>query len=513
VDTVESDVTMEREVDNKALSKLSVKRSNNVEAFLKLAYQFGNQIDALHGILTNETARLKLLEFLREDYYYGAAEYFEEAQGFLEYETGIVTNQTVSQRLGIKQVTGNKHSASNATSLVTAGATGGNDKNTMSVSIKKRTQADQDTIRSGWTEEQRVRYKEVIIEISTVAFKRFLKSKMYTNFRSYEKGALSSLRAKTSILSTKESMFGNMFGATSSNRQPYTGRSNGTESTNTGTVVHSIDGSSSRPANTNSSKKSLSSSRKLFSMFSGKNKPDKAAPKLNAKMKSFTERAFAQVEVNSDERVLLCSSTWLALLVSGIESCPIGFCIISANSYTHVHSGKSMQSHSNLMSHSNLHLVAHNNTDFKISAVNGMFEYVFGRDRKDLVGSSYKILTNDPFTHFNNHHGNVVHHSPLNASHTHHAHHANNNNNNNNNGTNAANGDDQPPPRGQPPHHTTIPTSLHSREQNMQDYHNAIAKGESLITDIVVVRSNLKHLHCMVALQPVYDQHNQYRSA
>jgi hypothetical protein len=56
-----------------------------------------------------------------------------------------------------------------------------------------------------------------------------------------------------------------------------------------------------------------------------------------------------------------------------------------------------------------------------------------------------------------------------------------------------------------------IPTLLHSRERNLQDFHYAVANGESLITDIIAVRSNLRHVHCMVALQPVYDQHNNYR--
>jgi hypothetical protein len=94
---LESDLSDDNDLNsNMLLTKLSIKRSNNIESFLKLAYQHGNQIDALRGritiilsivrysfkylsvgILVNETARLKLLEFLREEYYYGAAEYYE----------------------------------------------------------------------------------------------------------------------------------------------------------------------------------------------------------------------------------------------------------------------------------------------------------------------------------------------------------------------------------------------------------------------------------------------------
>jgi hypothetical protein len=167
-----------------------------------------------------------------------------------------------------------------------------------------------------------------------------LKSRMYATFRSFERGALSSLRANSLFIQPviRQDSFNKDIRSISSDYSV----------TKVPTCSNSVD------SNRNSSNKN----------FSNKNSSNKNIS--NGESVSFTGKAFTRVGLDPSDRVLLHGSTWLSLLIAGVESCPIGFCMIAT--------GK-------------------DRFGYPIVAANSYLQKSLGYHKSKIIGSSYNLMT------------------------------------------------------------------------------------------------------------------------
>jgi hypothetical protein len=93
-------------------------------------------------------------------------------------------------------------------------------------------------------------------------------------------------------------------------------------------------------------------------------------PSMLTRTNSFAEKAFTSASVEEKDTVLLMGSTWVAMLIAGIESVPLAFSLLSADP-KHYKSDK---------------------TIFPFVYVNAKFEIDYGYVRENIIGRSYKYL-------------------------------------------------------------------------------------------------------------------------
>jgi hypothetical protein len=344
------------------MDAISLKRSDDVEEFFKKAYQYGSHVEVLKEFMSHDAARLKLLEYLEIDYFANSPEAFQVMahsascecwRRFLNIVALLLSyvSQEAMEFLQFEVEGVSLDDPSNKTDF------GG---------IRKLSPREFAKHKLGWSHDKRKRYKEVITEIGTVAFKRFLKSRMYLNFRSFERGALSSLRADVMrrLPSIEYSMDESIF-------------SNHVQSQAT-VATQSIMPPEARSRDTSLKKGSSSLHNNVSTetaSYSFHNRRNPSSMDNNSSSEvigySFTKRAFNSVGIHMKDKALLHGSTWLALLIGGVESCPLGFCIIAAD-----------------------------REGFPIVGVNSYLERTLGRDRSTLVGSGYEIVTGSDLSIF-----------------------------------------------------------------------------------------------------------------
>jgi hypothetical protein len=308
------------------------------------------------------------------------------------------------------------------------------------------------------------RYNDIVDGLATHAFPEYLNSRMYKNWRAYEKGAVSSLRARIisvmtmSVLPTRMSLRltnkpsstelksnqfrgtseadkvdeydksrkafnntkdqlnrvnssslnllvdehnktvdeGKMKGNLVDKRVPYQHHSDSkvvvvvgrAESDGTGsrlivsssevpntdrrTVDEHVADNSSRLASPRATGAaiSVSSVQALLKKEGSGPQGPLPTPALLTRTGSFAEKAFTSASIEEKDTVLLMGSTWVAMLIAGIESVPMAFCLLSADA-KHFSSEK---------------------TIMPFVYVNSKFEMDYGYVRENLIGRSYKYL-------------------------------------------------------------------------------------------------------------------------